>query len=69
MLPLVAIKSNRSAAKPFAGRDAENLVGNSVSIKIASGDARIEVNEVNEALEHLRQGKARYRVVLTNDFS
>jgi uncharacterized zinc-type alcohol dehydrogenase-like protein len=26
------------------------------------------MSKVNDALEHLRQGKARYRIVLTNDF-
>lgn len=36
---------------------------------IAPITERFPMSEVNEALEHLRQGKARYRVVLTNDFS
>jgi uncharacterized zinc-type alcohol dehydrogenase-like protein len=27
------------------------------------------MSKVNDALEHLRQGKARYRIVLTNDFN
>jgi uncharacterized zinc-type alcohol dehydrogenase-like protein len=36
---------------------------------IAPITERFPMSQVNEALEHLRQGKARYRVVLTNDFS
>jgi len=26
------------------------------------------MSKVNDAIEHLRSGKARYRIVLTNDF-
>ena len=42
-LPFMQQMIRYLAAKPFAGQDAENLVGNSVTIKIAPGDARIEV--------------------------
>ena len=36
---------------------------------IAAVTEHFPMSKVNEALEHLREGKARYRVVLTNDFS
>jgi uncharacterized zinc-type alcohol dehydrogenase-like protein len=36
--------------------------------KIAPMIEKFPMSRINEALEHLRAGKARYRVVLTNDF-
>lgn len=35
---------------------------------IAPVTEEFPMSQVNEALEHLRAGKARYRVVLRNDF-
>src|SRR5205085_541769 len=36
--------------------------------KIAPVTETFPMSKVNDALEHLRAGKARYRIVLTNDF-
>ena len=37
--------------------------------QIAPVTESFPLSRVNDALEHLRSGKARYRVVLTNDLS
>ncbi len=54
---------------PLGANEVEKMIDFCSRHKIEPVTETFKMSQINEALEHLKQGKARYRIVLTNDRS
>jgi uncharacterized zinc-type alcohol dehydrogenase-like protein len=65
--PLIAGQKSFAGSPMGSPSTVEKMIDFCARHQIAPVTESFKMSEVNEAFEHLRSGKAHYRIVLTND--
>ena len=65
--PLIAGQKSFAGSPMGSPSTVEKMIDFCARHEISPVTENFKMSEVNEAFEHLRSGKARYRIVLTND--